>query len=179
MSATRKRHGRNGGAILNMIKQRTKDIPEYFVWQAMKKRCDGVDKRKIKSYHERGIRVCDRWLNSFSNFIADMGRRPSNNLSIDRINNDGNYEPSNCRWATPQQQQQNRQKRTPRCGSNSHRKGVNLYVSPLGESRCRVCAKLTQADHRARAKRAATGERTTIPDDYERDPCAPDRLGDA
>jgi hypothetical protein len=55
----------------------------------------------------RGITVCDRWLDSFANFYADMGPKPSPQHSIDRINNSGNYEPSNCRWATPTEQAAN------------------------------------------------------------------------
>ncbi len=63
--------------------------------------------RNIHAYRARGITVCDRW-ESFENFLADMGQRPSRSHSIDRINNDGNYEPSNCRWATKKEQSDNR-----------------------------------------------------------------------
>jgi hypothetical protein len=73
----------------------------------MIKRCTKPRTAGFKYYGGRGIRVCERW-KSFENFLADMGRRPAPNLSLDRINNDGNYEPSNCRWATALEQVHNR-----------------------------------------------------------------------
>lgn len=79
---------------------------EYKIWAAMKRRCCDPKLICYENYGARGIAVCERW-KSFENFLADMGPRPSSEHSIDRVNNDGNYEPSNCRWATRQVQNSN------------------------------------------------------------------------
>lgn len=75
-------------------------------WKSMRSRCLNSSSPKFADYGGRGITVCERW-NSFENFLADMGERPSKLHSIDRINNDGNYEPGNCRWATKAEQSRN------------------------------------------------------------------------
>jgi hypothetical protein len=80
---------------------------EYKVWSRMKTRCLDTKNKKYRIYGGRGITVCQEWLHSFERFLADMGRRPSSKHSLDRIDVDGNYQRSNCRWATAKQQANN------------------------------------------------------------------------
>lgn len=82
--------------------------PEYEVWRAMKQRCLNPSQPYYPYYGGRGITICKRWLDSFENFIADMGPRPTSKHSIDRKNNNLGYSPDNCRWATASQQNANK-----------------------------------------------------------------------
>lgn len=86
----------------------TNRTPEYGAWRSMKNRCSNKNYSYYHRYGGRGIKVCERWLDSFSNFLEDVGHKPSPEVSLDRINNDADYEPGNCRWATPTQQVMNR-----------------------------------------------------------------------
>ena len=93
------RHGHTSGSF----------SPEYRAWQNMLTRCYNPKATRFEHHGGRGIGVCDKWRNSFEEFFKDVGKRPSPNHTLDRYpDNDGNYEPSNFRWATQKQQSQNR-----------------------------------------------------------------------
>lgn len=97
---------------------------EYSIWRDMKDRCYRSAKKSFNCYGGRGISVCKAWRDSFEAFLADMGPRPSMAHSLDRINNDGNYEPGNCRWATKRVQTRNTRR--------------NRYLEANGERRLMV-----------------------------------------
>lgn len=86
----------------------SRQSPEYRSWALMIWRCENPRADSFSYYGERGIKVCERWRKDYLAFLSDMGRKPSRRHSIDRKDNDGNYEPNNCRWATPTEQRHNR-----------------------------------------------------------------------
>jgi hypothetical protein len=85
--------------------------PLYKTWKSMKERCYNPNIKRYKDYGGRGIKVCDRWLSSFENFLIDMGEKPTSQHSIDRIDVNGNYEPNNCKWATSTEQRINQRRK--------------------------------------------------------------------
>ena len=81
--------------------------PEFISWDSMKQRCLNPDHKSFKDYGGRGVVICDRWIDSFDKFLADMGERPEG-TTLDRVDTNGNYEPGNCRWATGKVQGNNK-----------------------------------------------------------------------
>lgn len=84
------------------------NLPEYKIWKSMKQRCHNKKNKHYRIYGKRGIFVCSDWLESFENFYKDMGKKPSNKHSIDRIDNNKGYSKDNCRWATIIEQSHNK-----------------------------------------------------------------------
>ena len=110
-------------------------MAEYGVWNKMRQRCSGLDRKSAHNYADRGIKVCERWTADFSAFFADMGPRPTPKHTLERVENDGNYEPSNCRWATRKEQLNN--KRTNRfIEFDSRRQTIAAWADEYGIHRC-------------------------------------------
>lgn len=108
-----------------------KHTKEYWIWMQMRKRCSDPKQEHFHLYGGRGITVCDRWLSSFENFIADLGPRPTPKHSIERVDSNGTYEPGNCRWATPKEQANNTS-RNKFIEWNGQRKTAAQWAEELG-----------------------------------------------
>lgn len=106
---------------------------EYRTWLGMKRRCYDPKCKDYPNWGGRGIRVCSRWLNSFENFLSDMGMRPEDKQSIDRLDSNGDYSPENCRWATFEEQGgENRRAMTPVCYAGVQYHSIKAACDALG-----------------------------------------------
>lgn len=149
-----KRHGYAG---------RGKRTPEYNVWISMRRRCMCETDKSYPDYGGRGITICRRW-DSFPAFLEDMGKRPSLDHSIDRIDNNAGYYPGNCRWATRSQQQKNKRPPTRKvsgkrvsikreaCKRGHPFKEGNVYITPSGDRNCMTCRREAVRRYQAKSK---------------------------
>lgn len=119
----------------------------YRIWSNMKQRCFNKKNTRFADYGGRGITVCDRWVD-FEAFLADMGQ-PPDGMSLDRIDNDGNYEPSNCRWTTAKQQQVTARRERRFLTHNGVTKTIGEWAVELGISKAGVQYRLAVRDNDA------------------------------
>ena len=130
---------------------------EYHIWAEMKARCQNKNNKRFSSYGGRGIQVCDRWagVNGFDNFLKDMGKRPGQRYSLDRINNDGDYCPENCRWATPNEQAANKRNNTKVPGVTYSKKDDAWLARLYYKKKLALCRQFKNYEEAVAARRLA------------------------
>ena len=126
-----------------MVKHGASWTLEYSIWRTMTYRCRAESSPMFKNYGGRGIKVCETWRHSFAQFIADMGPRPSRKHSIERRNNDGDYEPGNCYWALPDVQHKNT-RQTNRIVFNGKTQCLSDWAKELGMSAKTLSARIVR-----------------------------------
>lgn len=131
---------------------------EYGIWTAMRSRCNNPNRKAYKSYGGRGIKICERW-SSFEAFIEDMGKAPSDEHSIDRIDNDAGYSPDNCRWATQLEQNQNTRK-TVLVTHNNETHCMNEWCRRLGVGHSTIVRRMRRGMTFAQAVAIPKGKRS-------------------
>lgn len=163
---------------LNMLKSRLSSLPKagsdnpnwrggktkhplYLIYNDLKRRCINPKHARYSDYGGRGISVHPEWVDDFWAFVRDVGERPEGKTKggraywqLDRIDNDGNYEPGNVRWASPEQQANNTRptKLQPECRKGHSMTEENTYFYPSGARRCKECSRINEYN-RARSRK--------------------------
>ena len=137
--------------------------PEFRTWTGMITRCTNPREKSWPDYGGRGIKVCDRWLNDFAAFYADMGPKPSPGHSIERDDTDGDYEPNNCRWATKVEQMRNT-RRNRHLTLNGETKTLTEWASIVGIDRRTIAFRLKAgwSDERALTEPVGFAQRRDV-----------------
>lgn len=146
----RQRVAMTGLVMPHKTKHGMDGTPTHRAWVSMLQRCMNPRNKNYPNYGGRGITVCAQW-KDFRAFLGDMGERPSPELSLDRIDNDGNYEPGNCRWATRSEQQRNKRRLT-HCSKGHLFTAESVYTNPrTGHRLCRICRDAYRRKYRSGA----------------------------
>jgi hypothetical protein len=155
--------GCRGGSWKHGGAEGRKLTPEYLSWCSMRDRCRRPKCKSFARYGGRGIKVCERW-NDFANFLADMGKRPSPQHSIDRIDNDGDYEPGNCRWSARLEQARNTRitKDAKRLEHDGRVQTISEWAEQLGISRSSIKLRLRNGWPIQRALREPPDEQRVL-----------------
>ena len=153
------RAGRGLKRVAHNITHGMAGTPLFRVWSSMKNRCANQKVAGYKDYGGRGVSVCERW-KSFENFYADMGDRPSDKHSLERRDNDGNYEPSNCYWATKAEQAKNR-RNTKFIEANGERLHLAEWARKLGCSPATILHRIAVGMPEAEAVTKVVTDRPT------------------
>ena len=143
-SANRKKHGFSNGRVA-----------EYILWKAMISRCTSPRHASYKNYGGRGIKVCEKWKNDFVSFLIDVGQRPEKTLTIERINNDGDYDPGNVGWATRKEQRHNQRSRVRTDVHCAHGHLLSV-VGQDSRGRCKMCLRDREARYLKKRNRRQT-----------------------
>lgn len=145
-------------ALKTSTKHGMSETKVWYAWQRLRDRCYQPKNKAYPSYGGRGIKVCKRWM-KFDNFFADMGNPPSDMHSIDRINVNGDYMPSNCRWATQKEQANNRRSNT-WLTAFGRTQTIAQWSDELGIKRPTICQRLARGATHAEALSVARPQRS-------------------